>query len=84
MDAEENVRLSAGCAKSLAMIRKEGIRLGVILRMLSHHLGTPLHAIATVETIETSRMGTWLGTLRHDNKRTTKRQYLYRSHLWGV
>ena|SRR5215217_6775592 len=64
-------------------MRKEDIRRGIILRVISSHgLGTPKHAIATVETVETNPSGDWGCTIHYDNRRSKRGQWLYRSHLW--
>ena len=62
---------------------KEDIRPGVILRVVtSRGIGAPRHAVATVETVDTSPSGDWLCTIRYHEQRQGKRQHLYRSHLW--
>jgi hypothetical protein len=60
------------------------IRLGLLLRVInSHGLGAPLQSLATVETIEKPLSGYWYCTIRYHDKRQTKRDRLYRSHLWA-
>jgi hypothetical protein len=66
-------------------VTTQDISSGVLLRANDPHgLGAPPSAIATVETVETSRSGDWFCTIRYHDPRQAKRQYLYRSHLWDV
>src|SRR5262245_35662338 len=65
-------------------IKSDDIRPGLILRVISsHELGAPVGSLATVKSVETSRLGDWLGIVQYTHKRVPRQgTRLYRSHLW--
>lgn len=63
-------------------MKREEVRTGQVLRVVAEGLGTPLGALATIDSIDTTPNNTFCINLTYHEKRPSKRGYLYRSCLW--
>jgi hypothetical protein len=73
------------CASYWPVILPAHIHPSLILRVISSHgLGAPLHSLATVQSVETSRSGDWACIVEYPDRRPPRQgTRLYRSHLWA-